>query len=129
MHEMSIAVALLERVLDEAAKGGLRTVTRVSVDVGALQSVEPELLIEAFLAAAHGSAAQGAQLNLQIRPARALCLACGADFQPNYRDYACPRCGKAEVQILEGRDLFLLDLSGEADEAEAGHHRRNDRGL
>jgi hydrogenase nickel incorporation protein HypA/HybF len=121
MHEMSIAVALLERVLDEAAKGGLRTVTRISVDVGALQSVEPELLAEALTAAAHGSAAQGAQLELRIRPAKALCLACGAHFQPNYRDYACPRCGKAEVQIQEGRDLFLLELSGEAAEAEAGH--------
>jgi hydrogenase nickel incorporation protein HypA/HybF len=116
MHEMSLAVALLERVLSEADRGGLRSVRQVSVELGSLQAVEPDLLVEAFRAAALNSAAEGASLDLKLSGAEALCQACGQRFQPNYRDYVCPGCGQADVKILRGRDLFLLSLSGESSE-------------
>lgn len=114
MHEMSIAVALLDRVLAEAAKGGLCTVTRLAVEVGALQAVEPELLKEAFSAAALGSLAQGARLDLQMRAAEARCQACSGTFKPTYQSYVCPHCGQADVRIIKGKELYLLSLSGEA---------------
>jgi hydrogenase nickel incorporation protein HypA/HybF len=114
MHEMSLAVALLERVLAEAGRGGLRNVNQVNVELGALQAVEPDLLIEAFRAAALNSPAQGARLDLELRPAEASCLACAELFQPSYQDYVCPRCGQANVKILRGKEMFLLSLSGEA---------------
>ena len=60
MHEMSLAVALLERVLAEADEGGLRSVNQVSVELGSLQAVEPDLLVEAFRAAALNGPAEGA---------------------------------------------------------------------
>lgn len=114
MHEMSVAVSLLERVLEEASRGGLVSVTRVNVELGTLQAIEPDLLTDAFEAAAAGSLAQGAQLLLQLRPGRALCQACGEPFDISYRDFVCPKCGKAEVQILAGKETFLLSLSGES---------------
>lgn len=116
MHEMSVAVALLDRVLAEAALGGLRTVTQVSVELGALQSIEPDLLQEAFGAAAEGSLAQGARLDIQACEAAARCLACGQGFKPTYQSFVCPGCGKAEVKILRGKELFLLSLSGDSPE-------------
>lgn len=120
MHEMSIAVSLLERVLAEAAKGGLRTVTQVTVSVGSLQSVEKDLLKEAFRAAAEGSAAQGAQMEVQTQEALATCLPCGRDFKPSFHSFTCPHCGKADVKVIRGKEMFLLSLSGDApDEAPA----------
>jgi hydrogenase nickel incorporation protein HypA/HybF len=118
MHEMSVAIALLDRVLEEAAKGGLRNVTRAKVGIGALQSIEPDLLRDAFQAAAEGSSAQGAVLEVEMHPAEARCLACGHHFQPTYRDYACPACDKADIKVESGREMYLLSLSGESlDEA------------
>ena len=111
---MSLAVSLLERCLAEAAKGGLSSVTRLSVELGALQSIEPDLLVEAFRAAALGSVAQGAVLELRLQDAQARCEACGQAFSPTYQSYVCPQCGKAEVTILKGKEMFLLSLSGEA---------------
>lgn len=113
MHEMSVAIALLERVIEEARKGGLRNVSQVKVELGALQSIEPQLLGEAFGAAAQGSLAEGARLDFELGQARALCLACGHSFQPSYRDYCCPACGKAELKVEAGREMFLLSLSGD----------------
>jgi hydrogenase nickel incorporation protein HypA/HybF len=118
MHEMSVAIALLDRVLDEAKKGGLQTVTRATVALGTLQSIEPDLLRDAFQAAAEGSLAQGAKLEIELQAAKARCLACGHTFEPSYRDYSCPACDKAEVKVESGRDMYLLSLSGDAaDEA------------
>jgi hydrogenase nickel incorporation protein HypA/HybF len=116
MHEMSLAVALLERVLAEAVRGGLRNVSLVTVELGSLQAVEPDLLTEAFRAAALNSVAQGARLDLQLQPAEARCLSCGQAFHPSYQDYVCPHCGQADVKILRGKEMFLLSLSGEAAE-------------
>ena len=116
MHEMSVAIALLERALEEAQRAGLRNVTRVQVELGALQAVEPDLLREAFSAAAIGGPAEGSLLEVTMRPAEARCQACGQAFRPTYRDYACPACGRAESQVTAGRDLLLLALSGEAEE-------------
>lgn len=113
MHEMSVAIALLDRILEEAQRGGLGGVTRAKVELGALQSIEPELLREAFGAAAQGSLAQGASLELELGQARARCLACGQVFQPSFRDYSCPGCGKAEVKVESGREMYLLSLSGD----------------
>lgn len=120
MHEMSLAVSLIERVQAEAAKGGLSRVSRVSLEVGSLQSVEPELLQEAFSVVAEGTLAEGAVLEMEVREAQALCHACGSKFEPAYFHYACPACGKADAEILGGRDLFLRSLSGE-ESLEAGH--------
>jgi hydrogenase nickel incorporation protein HypA/HybF len=114
MHEMSLAVALLDRVLAEAAQGGLRSVHLVTVELGSLQAVEPDLLSEAFRAAALDSPAQGARLDLVLCPAEARCRGCAHLYQPSYQDYVCPRCGQADVTILRGKEMFLLSLSGEA---------------
>jgi hydrogenase nickel incorporation protein HypA/HybF len=123
MHEMSLAISLLDRVLAEAGTGGLLSVSQVTVELGALQAVEPDLLAEAFRAAALNSAAEGARLDLELRPAEAACLSCGEMFQPSFQDYVCPRCGQANVKILRGKEMFLLSLSGEAKEPDHGSCR------
>ena len=74
MHELSLAKSLLRRVEAEAAKAHLVRVTAVEVEVGTLQAIEPELLAEAFKAAAEGTSSEGADLHLASVRAEACCL-------------------------------------------------------
>lgn len=113
MHEMSLAVSLVRRVEAEASKAQLVRVTELSVEVGELQSIEPELLVDAFRAAAQGTLAEGADLRLSPVKAEACCLVCGEVYEPAFADYQCPACGLAEPQILKGRDLVLTAVTGE----------------
>lgn len=113
MHEMSLAVSLLERVLDEARRAGLVKVTRVDIEIGELQGVEPDLLQEAFRAASEDGPAAGAELKAELVRARARCHACGCEFSPSFTYYVCPQCQQADAEILSGRDLLLKSLSGE----------------
>lgn len=116
MHEFSLAKSLLRRVEAEAARAGLARVTAVEVEVGELQSVEPELLAEAFRAAAFGTRSAGAELRLAPVEGEARCLQCGELYRPRWGDFQCPACGLAEPQILRGHDLVLAALSGESEE-------------
>lgn len=113
MHEMSLAVSLIRRVEAEASKANLVRVTEVSVQVGTLQAVEPELFNEAFKAAALGTRSEGAELRLTPVRAEACCLICGETYEPEWADFQCPACGQAEPQILQGRDMMLSAVSGE----------------
>lgn len=113
MHEMNLAVSLVRRVEAEAAKAQILKVTGLEVEVGTLQSVEPELMSDAFRAASLGTLAEGADLRLNIVKAEACCLVCGEVYEPDYADFQCPACGLAEPQILRGRDLVLTAVTGQ----------------
>ena len=113
MHEMSLAQSLVRRVEAEASKARLIKVTSVDVQVGTLQAVEPELLQEAFRAAASGTRSEGADLRVAPVRAEACCLICGEVYEPKWADFQCPACGLAEPQILKGRDMVLSAVTGE----------------
>lgn len=113
MHEMNLAVTLVRRVEAEASKAQLIRVTDVEVQVGTLQSIEPDLFAEAFKAATLGSKIEGADLHLTRVKAEACCLICGETYEPQWADFQCPACGQAEPQILAGRDMILSAVSGE----------------
>ena len=112
MHEMSLAVSLVRRVTAEASRAQMAQVTDLVVEVGALQSIEPELLVDAFRAASIGTPAEGASLRLDRVAAEACCLICGEVYEPQFADYQCPACGQSEPQITKGRDLTLMALTG-----------------
>ncbi len=116
MHEMSVAVGLLERVQEEASRGGLKNVSHLKLDIGELQAVEPELLVEAFGVITEGTLADGCELEINTIHAWARCRQCGTEFKPSFMNYACSSCSQADAEIIEGKDLLLASLTGEATE-------------
>lgn len=112
MHEMAIATELIAGLERLAEEHGLDRLEEVVVAAGTLRGVVPEALDIAFTCAAEGTAAEGARLILERVPARASCRGCGGRFEPGVDDYRCPRCGEADVEILEGNDIILRSVTG-----------------
>ena len=110
MHEMSIAVELLELVLAAAEPHGPLRVRGVSVRIGAMRLVVPEALQFAWRQICAGTQADGAELELSEVPLRVRCRQCAAEYQPEIDDFLCPRCRQADVDILEGNDIILESL-------------------
>jgi hydrogenase nickel incorporation protein HypA/HybF len=122
MHEVSIATQLLELVAETAARHAVRVVRAVQVDVGVMDAVSPEALRTAFALAAEGTLAAGARLDLTEVAIQAQCKGCATRFAPALDNYACPGCGQADVQILEGRGIVLRSLECETgDDSEVDH--------
>ena len=117
MHEVFIANELLELVRTIAADHAVRRVNAVHVDLGAMDQVSPEALRTAFAMAAAGTVAAQAQLHLAEVPVQARCRQCATRFAPALGDYACPGCGQADVQILEGGGIVLRTLECETEDS------------
>lgn len=116
MHEMSIALALVEQVEDAAARHGQASaVRRIRVEIGELAGVVPDALHFAFELAASGTVLDGAELLTDPIPARARCRACTTEWPPGMPpDLVCPACHGNHSELLAGRELRIVDVAWHA---------------
>lgn len=99
----------LEIVNRRAAEHPARRVGRVVLRIGALSGAEPDALRFAFDVAARGTAAEGADLEIESVPARVYCASCRREFEAGAGTFvfACPACGEICGEIRGGRELEL----------------------
>jgi hydrogenase nickel incorporation protein HypA/HybF len=111
MHEVGIIESTLEVIRREAQAHAASHVARVVLRVGAISGAEPDALRFAFEAVTAGSIADGAELTIEIVPARAHCAACREDFVIDHGFiFSCPRCQALSGDVRSGRDLHLARL-------------------
>jgi hydrogenase nickel incorporation protein HypA/HybF len=103
---MAITQGVVEAVCEHAAG---RRVHSVRVEVGALCAVVPDSMQFCFDLATEGTVADGARLDLDVRPGSARCRTCGGEFVLSDLILLCP-CGSADVEVLAGRDLRILSM-------------------
>jgi len=117
MHEFSIAARLVEAVERALAERSIASEpTRVVVRIGELSGVVPEALELAFPAAAHGSRAASAALEIETVPLMLRCGGCGREWHAEEPFLLCEDCGGGTpVAVLSGRelDLVAIDVEGE----------------
>jgi len=116
MHEMSMAVGIIETVLQAANDSGARRVSRIELAVGQLRLVVPEAMEMAWQAVSEGTIAAGSEIAMTETPIEARCNQCGQVFSPEIDNYLCPGCGKADVEITAGNDIMLTSISCEVEE-------------
>ena len=109
MHELSLALALIEQIQHIARQERATRVRSVTVRVGALSGVDPEALAFCFPLAARDTPAETAQLILLKDSPHRLCLACERVF-PGEPHSPCPACGSGNTCITGSDDLFLHSL-------------------
>ncbi|WP_223632961.1 hydrogenase maturation nickel metallochaperone HypA [Rhodobacter sp. TJ_12] len=109
MHEMAICCALVEAVGAELARRGGGQVETVRMSIGALQGIEPDLLISAFALLSEDTAMAGAALAITRRPARLQCRTCKGERAAD-RHFHCASCGGTEVSLLPGKGMTLDEI-------------------
>lgn len=120
MHELSIAVSLVEVAAEQAAALGDVRVEALHVRLGALSGVVKESLLFCFDAAARGTALEGARLEIEEVPVAALCPRCGEERElPGAWSLQCPVCETPLPRLSRGRELELTSL--EVEEHAAPH--------
>lgn len=113
MHELSLMAAVRDQALAAAQAEGACRISAITLRVGALAGVEVDALRFAAPVVLAGTIAAGAELRLEIEPARCHCAACNAPFEARDGCCDCPRCGAISGQLLSGRALQLLSLEVE----------------
>ncbi|MGW5777686.1 hydrogenase maturation nickel metallochaperone HypA/HybF [Streptomyces sp. NPDC003863] len=111
MHEMSLAVAVVDQVEAAARSRGVVGVTSVELDVGELAGVVADALAFCFELACAGTVLEGAELITRTVPGTARCGPCAADWAVGMPPrLLCPRCGAAAGELLSGRELQIREV-------------------
>jgi hydrogenase nickel incorporation protein HypA/HybF len=114
VHELSIALSVLDIVRAAAADAGLARVDTVRLRVGKATGVLPDALRFAFDCSKAGTTAGGAALEIEEVPIGGRCEDCEREFtSPEPYVLACPLCGGGSFRITTGDELAVLDLEGE----------------
>jgi hydrogenase nickel incorporation protein HypA/HybF len=103
---MALTQSVVDAVCERAAG---RRVHSVRLEVGTLCAVVPDAMTFCFELATEGTVADGASLDIDMRPGEARCRTCDASFELNDPILLCP-CGSADVEVLAGRDLRILSM-------------------
>jgi hydrogenase nickel incorporation protein HypA/HybF len=107
MHEASIVSGLMTILLDQAAKHAVVHISRVTVKVGKLRSVEPRSLIGCFEMFAEETIAEGAELVVEPVSIRGRCGDCGEEFEIAGFIFRCPRCQGSQIVVIAGEELYI----------------------
>lgn len=114
MHELSVAISLVDTVKAVLEEEGGGHVASVSIAVGAHAGVVVDALTYAWGPASSGTALAKARLDIEEVPAIAWCEACEAEVELPGLRLICPGCGASLPELLSGRELDLLSVEIEA---------------
>ncbi|HYT88461.1 MAG TPA: hydrogenase maturation nickel metallochaperone HypA [Gemmataceae bacterium] len=114
MHELSIALSLIDLVIEEAERRGCGVVA-IHLKLGALSGVVKEALLSAYDLAREGTVAEGAALIIEEVRVVAYCPTCAAErILTSPQEMRCPACGGPTPTIISGRELEVFALEIDA---------------
>ncbi|HOK20531.1 MAG TPA: hydrogenase maturation nickel metallochaperone HypA, partial [Thermosynergistes sp.] len=96
--------------------------SRVTLKVGKLRQVVPEVMVFCFEAASKGTPVEGASLEIEEVPLASRCTRCGREWSDSESLGLCPFCGSADVDVVQGMELLLESVEVELDGAEIGRN-------
>ena len=122
MHELSIALSMIELATEEAERRGGAAVKALHLKLGPLSGVVKDALLFSYEVACNGTPLEGSQLVIEDVPVVIYCWQCGQE-QPleSIQRFCCPVCGTLSSEVVRGRELEFVALEieeiGEADHA------------
>ncbi len=111
MHEYSVVSALVDRVEQEARARRAVAVHRLSVRIGELSGVEPELFATAFEMCREGTLCARAELRITRSAACWECPQCGSALEAG-AVLRCPGCSQP-ARMRSGDEIMLDQIEME----------------
>lgn len=119
-HEMSVAESIAVTVLRNARAQAAIKVEKISLEIGELTFLNPDQVTFWLRELFKDSEARDAEIEWKTVPAKARCKACGYEGPLEVKDdpllhtslpvFACPRCGKGGLEIVEGKDYVIRSI-------------------
>jgi hydrogenase nickel incorporation protein HypA/HybF len=111
MHELSIAMSIVEFAEAEAEKRGSPRVAAVHLRLGAFSGVVKDALLTSFEMACTDTRLQGSRLVVEEVPLLVYCSRCDARRSVNPNGwFICTECGEPTPQIVQGKELEVTAL-------------------
>ena len=122
MHELSIALCIIECAEEEAARHDCK-VTAVHLRLGQLSGVAKDALLFAYELACEDTSLAGSRLLIEEVPVVVFCSQCAAERAlTSIQSLCCPVCGAPTPEVVQGREMELAALELEALEMKDEQH-------
>jgi hydrogenase nickel incorporation protein HypA/HybF len=110
MHELSIALSIVEMAGEESERQGAK-VNAVHLKLGPLSGVVKTALESAFGLACEGTTLEGSLLVVEEVPIVGYCPKCLAErIIASMQWFACPECASPISEVIHGRELEVVAL-------------------
>jgi hydrogenase nickel incorporation protein HypA/HybF len=110
MHELSIAMSIVDSVIEAAEREGAARVNAFTLEIGSLSGIDLESLEFALASAVLNTNLEGVPYNIEAVQARGQCPGCKAEFVVEELFHPCPFCGTYNPAILSGREMKIRSI-------------------
>jgi hydrogenase nickel incorporation protein HypA/HybF len=111
MHELSIAMSIIEGATEEALRHGAAKVNAVHLKLGQLSGVVKDALLFSYGLACEGTALEGSRLVIEEVTATVFCPNCEVERAlTSIQRMCCPVCDAPATQVAQGREIELVAL-------------------
>ncbi len=111
MHEMTIAMNIVDIVCQKANEEKTIKVNRVNLEIGELSGIMIDSLEFCFEAACKNTIADGAELKIDKIEAEAFCKSCNKTFRMESDFSPCPTCDNFNYELLKGKELSIKSFN------------------
>ena len=108
MHELSVCLSLLQQIESIARERGAEKVIKITLNIGPLSGVEPDLLRNAYPLAAAGTVAEDAVLVMDTPDIVVCCSQCDSETTVTPNKLLCGSCGDFRTRVISGDELTLM---------------------
>jgi hydrogenase nickel incorporation protein HypA/HybF len=113
VHELAVTQDVLRIVTEHAEKAGATRVTDIHLVIGELASFVDDSIQFYFDMFSPDTVAEGATLHFHRVNTRFRCRACGAEFEPEGRNWICPACGALGGDVIAGKEFYVESIEVE----------------
>lgn len=110
MHELSLAISLLDLLEERACLDAFERVQKIILEVGELSGVSIPALRQGFEIATKGSIAERAEMDILEPPGTGWCFTCEQTVAIKDPFRTCPGCGKSAVTPTGGLEFRVVEI-------------------
>lgn len=111
MHELSIAMSIVEMAEEECSAHGYTQIRAVHLRLGLLSGVVKEALLSSYDIVCESTLLEGSQLLIEEVPVEILCPKCELPRRVSSIQWMrCPECGTPASEVVQGKQLELVAL-------------------
>jgi hydrogenase nickel incorporation protein HypA/HybF len=105
MHEMSIAVGIVNIATKSCQEAEKSAVTEIGLEIGELAGIEMDALEFIWPLAVEGTVLEHAKRVIKKTRGEAICLECAHVFPLENHHDVCPKCNSYFKKITKGKEL------------------------
>ena len=113
MHEMTIAMNVVDAGIKRAQENHALYVTSIELEIGELAGILNDSLLFCFDSVCKNTIAESCKLNIHSVPAIGKCHHCEITFTVESLFAFCPDCSQFQVLIVSGKELKIKSFNYE----------------